>query len=225
VDCPRPTDAAFWGPLEVRLPRSRYRSLRAVTDRMAAVVLAVLLSPLMAVIALAIRFDSGSPVLFRQTRAGRRCQPFTMLKFRTMTVDAPAYGRTPPPDAPSITQAGTFLRRTGLDELPQLWNVIRGDMSLIGPRPDQLQFLCLYEPWMHERHLVRPGLTGWWQVHHRDGSLLFEDVEKDLFYLHNQGPGLDLKVLVRTLRVLVSGLRRQRPGRGPEQATVETDTA
>jgi lipopolysaccharide/colanic/teichoic acid biosynthesis glycosyltransferase len=225
VDGPRPTDAAFWGELESRVPRSPYRSLRMATDRVVALLLAVVLGPLMGLIAVVIRIDSGSPVLFRQVRAGRRCQPFTLLKFRTMTLNAPAYGRTPPPDSHLITRVGAFLRRTGLDELPQLWNVIRGDMSLIGPRPDQLQFLCLYEPWMHERHVVRPGLTGWWQVHHRDGSLLYEDVEKDIFYLRNQSLGLDLRVLGRTLRVLVSGFGRQRRGRGSARAGVETDTA
>lgn len=192
---------------------------------MVAVVLAVLLAPAMGVIALAIRIDSGSPVLFRQVRAGRRCRPFTLLKFRTMSLTAPAYGRTPPPDSDWITTVGAVLRRTGLDELPQLWNVIRGEMSLIGPRPDQLQFLCLYEPWMHVRHLVRPGLTGWWQVHHRDGTLLYEDVEKDVYYLHNQGPGLDLRVVCRTLWVLASGFGWRRAGGRSSQSGVETDTA
>jgi lipopolysaccharide/colanic/teichoic acid biosynthesis glycosyltransferase len=197
--------------------------VRIVLDRVLALLLCVCLSLLVAAIAVAIRLDSRGPILFRQARGGLKAKPFTILKFRTMSVDSPVYGRKPSDDDPRITPLGAVLRRTGLDELPQLLNVIRGEMSLIGPRPEQYLLLSRFEPWMHERHLIRPGLTGWWQVHHRTGTPIYEDVEKDIYYVRNQGPWLDLQILVRTVHVLISGLRGH--GRGRGLTGIESDTA
>jgi lipopolysaccharide/colanic/teichoic acid biosynthesis glycosyltransferase len=113
---------------------------------------------------------------------------------------------------------GRFLRRTGLDELPQLWNVVRGDMAIIGPRPEQADLIELYEPWQHERHVVRPGITGWWQIHHRDGSPLHLNVDKDLYYIQNQGPWIDGLIVLGTGRIMLAGLSRviRRPRWSPQ---------
>jgi lipopolysaccharide/colanic/teichoic acid biosynthesis glycosyltransferase len=173
--------------------------------------------PLLAAIGIAIRLDSPGPVLFRQERGGYLGREFTILKFRTMTTSAPAYSLKVSPIDPSVTRVGRVLRQTGLDELPQLWNVIRGEMSLIGPRPEQLLLLGLYEPWMQERHLIRPGLTGWWQIHHRDGEPMHLGVNKDIFYVRNQGPRLDAIIVLRTLGIMLGGVLRIGARRGPER--------
>lgn len=218
-------DGDLWPLLDAAAPRSPYRTVRVVLDRVLALLLCVGLLPLLLLIALAVRLDSRGPVLFRQVRGGLRARPFTILKFRTMTVDAPVYSKKPNADDPRITGVGALLRRTGLDEAPQLLNVVRGDMSLIGPRPEQYLLLGKFDPWMHERHLIRPGLTGWWQVHHRGGTPIYEDVEKDIFYVRNQGPWLDAVIVARTLRVLASGLRGHGGGRRQLGTGVESDTA
>jgi len=112
------------------------------------------------------------------------------------------------PDSPCITRVGDFLRRSGLDELPNLWNVARGDMALIGPRPEQFALLGYYQPWQHLRHLVKPGITGWWQIHHRDSQPMHLNIGKDIYYVRNQRLTLDLKIIVGTLKVLMSPLAR-----------------
>lgn len=151
----------------------------------------------MAVIALVVRATMGSPVLFRQERPGRSERPFTMYKFRTMTL---APGDSPlTADFARITRPGRFLRRTSLDELPELFNVIRGDMSLVGPRPLLTQYLERYTTEQARRHNVRPGITGWAQVNGRNAITWEEKFKLDVWYVDNWSLGLDLKILGMTL--------------------------
>jgi len=173
--------------------------------------------PLSALIALAIRLDDGGPVLFRQTRVGRGGSEFSLLKFRSMAPDAEARRltlgvmneRTGPVFKirrdPRITRVGRLLRRWSLDELPQLFNVLRGDMSLVGPRPALPSEVARYSDLQRERLSVPPGLTGLWQVSGR-ASLSFErSVELDLFYVHHRSLALNLRLLARTLPAVLSG--------------------
>jgi lipopolysaccharide/colanic/teichoic acid biosynthesis glycosyltransferase len=191
--------------------RSKYRGVRSVLDWAFAAVLLVVCAPLLAAIAIAIKCESKGPALFRQMRVGKDGKPFTIVKFRTMRVEAPAYSIKVADHSPDITGLGGFLRRTGLDELPQLWNVVRGEMAIIGPRPEQLALMELYEPWQHQRHVVKPGITGWWQIHHRDGMPLHLNVDKDLYYIKHQGLWLDFLIVLGTARIVltvVSGMFR-----------------
>ena len=185
---------------------STYRAARTVLDWVFAVLLLLICSPLLLVIAAAIRIDSEGPALFRQQRIGKDGKPFKMVKFRTMHVEAPAYSLKVADHSLIITRVGRILRRSGLDELPQLWNVVRGEMAMIGPRPEQAELIHLYQPWQHQRHLVRPGITGWWQVHHRDGVPLHHNVEKDLHYIRHQGPWIDLLIVASTFKMLMTAL-------------------
>lgn len=158
----------------------------------------VLLSPLMIGVAVMIWLTMGAPVVFRQTRAGRHGRPFTLLKFRTMT-DARGPDGALLSDARRLTPVGSFLRSTSLDELPQLWNVLRGDMSLVGPRPLLMEYLPLYSPAQARRLDARPGLTGWAQVNGRN-TLSWEDrFALDAWYVDHRGLWLDLKILLRTV--------------------------
>ncbi len=195
-----------WAALLAHLPPSTYRRFRNAFDWVAAALLLLIVSPLMVAIALAILLDSGGPVLFRQCRAGRFVRPFKIVKFRTMSTRAPESSLKVAPDNHCITRVGRFLRSSGLDELPNLWNVVRGDMALIGPRPEQFALLGYYQPWQHLRHLVKPGITGWWQIHHRDSEPMHLNVEKDISYVRHQSVALDLRVIVGTLKVLLSAI-------------------
>jgi exopolysaccharide biosynthesis polyprenyl glycosylphosphotransferase len=165
----------------------------------------VLAAPLLAAIALAIRLGSGSPVLYAQERMGLDGRVFRMLKFRTMVPDAeaetgPVWARV---GDPRQTRIGNFLRGTSLDELPQLWNVLRGDMSLVGPRPERPVFIEQFRrevPGYMLRHTVKAGLTGWAQVHRwRGDTSLHERIEHDLYYIRNWSLGLDVRILLMTL--------------------------
>lgn len=159
----------------------------------------LLLAPLMAIVALFIRRQMGAPVLFRQTRPGLNGNPFQMIKFRTMRDATDAEGH-PLPDAQRMTRLGNLLRATSLDELPELWNVLRGDMSLVGPRPLLMEYLPLYNAEQYRRHEARPGVTGWAQVNGRN-ALGWEDKFKlDVWYVDNQSIWLDLKILVLTVK-------------------------
>lgn len=164
----------------------------------AAVGLAVL-SPVLAVVALAIRISMGRPVLFRQIRPGKHGQPFRMLKFRTMRErQGPALG-----DAERLTRAGRMIRAASLDELPQLWNVLRGEISLVGPRPLLMQYLDRYSPEQARRHDVMPGITGWAQINGRNTISWDEKFALDVWYVDNWSLTLDLRILFTTvLRVL-----------------------
>ena len=159
----------------------------------------LLLAPLLAAIAIAVAVGLGRPILFRQARPGLRGRPFTLLKFRTMR-DAVGPDRSPLPDSARMTPLGTFLRSWSLDELPELWNVIRGEMSLVGPRPLLTEYLPLYTPDQARRHDVRPGITGWAQVHGRNALSWDEKFALDLWYVDHRSFLLDLKILALTLR-------------------------
>ncbi|MGJ7457467.1 sugar transferase [Halomonas sp. RA08-2] len=162
----------------------------------------VILSPAILVVALLIRLKLGAPILFRQVRPGLHGKPFEMVKFRTM-LDALDQHGNPLPDEQRLTKLGTFLRSTSLDELPELWNVLKGDMSLVGPRPLLMEYLPLYTSEQYRRHEVRPGVTGWAQINGRN-SLGWEDkFAMDVWYVENRSFWLDLKILLLTVKKVV----------------------
>ena len=189
-----------------RAEPSRRADLRV--DRIAAACAIVVLLPLFVATAVWILLDSGRPVLVRQGRAGKDGRSFLMYKFRTMVPDADELGRqlrlTEDPfgvvaNDPRITKSGRFLRRTGLDELPQLFNVVRGQMSLVGPRADLVHQAANYAPRERRRLSVLPGITGWAQIHGRDSITWPERFELDLWYIDNWSLWLDCRILVRTV--------------------------
>lgn len=159
-------------------------------------------APAMAVIALLIWRKMGSPVLFRQQRPGWNAQPFTLLKFRTMSQVTGADGKLLP-DEQRLTPLGKFLRQTSLDELPQLFNVLKGEMSLVGPRPLLMEYLPRYSAQQARRHEVKPGLTGWAQVSGRNALTWEEKFALDIWYVDHWSNGLDLRILWRTLRAVL----------------------
>ena len=186
------------------------RLLKRLTDLVLGIPSLMALVPLMLCLALAVRFRLGSPVLFRQERPGLHGRPFMLVKFRTMTGAADTDGR-PLPDADRLTRFGRFLRSTSLDELPELWNVLKGDMSLVGPRPLLMEYLPLYSPRQSRRHEVKPGLTGWAQVNGRN-TLTWEDrLEMDVWYVENRSWLLDLKIIWKTIGIVLhrEGISRQ----------------
>lgn len=158
----------------------------------------LLLSPVLLVVTWRIRKDMGSPVLFRQIRPGRHGTPFEMMKFRSMK-DAIGPDGAPLPDAERLTPLGRKLRSSSLDELPGLWNVLKGDMSLVGPRPLLMEYLSLYSPQQARRMEVRPGITGWAQVNGRNALSWEEKFELDVWYVDNRSFWLDLKILWMTV--------------------------
>ena len=171
-------------------------------------------SPFLAAAALAIKLDDGGPVLYRQRRVGHHGEEFDLLKLRTMVVGAEKQGAGWAVNRgdPRITRAGRLLRRLSLDELPQFWNVLRGDMSLIGPRPTLSYQVEQYTPRQRRRLEVKPGLTGWAQIHGRAALPWDERIELDLWYVENRSPWLDLKILVRTPLALFRGTYKGETG-------------
>ena len=159
----------------------------------------LLLSPVIGVLAWQIRRKLGAPVLFRQARPGLHGKPFQMVKFRTMR-DAIGPDGQPLPDSERMTPFGSFLRSASLDELPELWNVLKGDMSLVGPRPLLMEYLPLYSPEQARRHEVRPGVTGWAQINGRNALSWEEKFRLDVWYVDNQSLWLDLKILALTVK-------------------------
>lgn len=157
------------------------------------------LSPVILVLAWMIRRKLGSPVFFRQLRPGKNGVPFEMIKFRTMRDAIDAKGQ-PLPDGERMTPFGSFLRSSSLDELPELWNVLKGDMSLVGPRPLLMQYLPLYTAAQNRRHEVRPGVTGWAQVNGRNSLSWDEKFKLDVWYVDNRSLRLDVKILFLTVR-------------------------
>lgn len=189
-------------------------ALKRWCDLIAAGVLLVALTPLLAMVALLIRLEAPGQVVFRQSRIGRGGQPFTIYKFRTMIPDRRT-GEGPIPgeerrqrhkteNDPRVTRIGRFLRRTSIDELPQLYNILRGEMSFIGPRPELPDIVRRYQGWQHQRHLVTPGLSGWWQVHGRSDLPMHENTAMDIYYVENQSFRLDLHIVLRTFKALIS---------------------
>jgi len=179
--------------VRARLTSHSYRG----RDISVALFCAVASTPAMAAAAVAVRLQLGGPVLFRQQRPGLHGRPFTLIKFRTMRLCNPSVGITC--DADRMTVLGRFLRSTSLDELPTLWNVLRGEMSLVGPRPLLMEYLDRYSPEQARRHQVRPGITGWAQVNGRNALGWDERLAMDVWYVDNRTFKLDLVILWRTV--------------------------
>ncbi len=187
---------------DVRIGASRlYRACKLVLDPVVAAVALLLLSPFIFYLALRVRMDSPGPAFFRQVRAGRRGRPFAVFKFRTMRCDVPPYGDSPQSGQdPRVTRFGRFLREWSLDELPQLLNVLRGEMSLVGPRPLYVQQVPEWSPRHRARLLVKPGLTGLAQVNGRGSLTIEEKLEWDVRYVESFGFWMDVRILLATLR-------------------------
>jgi sugar transferase EpsL len=184
-------------------------------------------APIIAGSALAIWISMGSPVFFRQERAGRDGRLFRVVKLRTMSCSPHPDGKTAS-DEHRLTRVGSFLRRTSLDELPQLWNVLKGDLSLVGPRPLLPQYLARYTAFQRRRHEVRPGITGWAQVHGRNRLSWEKKFEYDVWYVDHYGPWLDLKILALTVKQVLrrDGISQQGHATAQEfLGTEETSTA
>ncbi|WP_370592398.1 sugar transferase [Qipengyuania sp. YIM B01966] len=179
--------------------------MKRLFDIVVSLVGLILLSPLMMVVAAIVLARFGRPILFRQTRPGLNARPFEMIKFRTMTDERDADGALLP-DADRLPPTGQWLRAASLDELPELWNVIKGDMSLVGPRPLLMSYLSLYSARQARRHEVRPGLTGWAQVNGRNSLDWDSRLEADVWYVENRTFMLDLRILMKTV---VAVVRRQ----------------
>jgi exopolysaccharide biosynthesis polyprenyl glycosylphosphotransferase len=171
----------------------------------------------MGIIALAIRSESPGPIFFRQKRVGENGRLFEMLKFRTMGVDAEDKRHLVEqfdssgnlihkiPDDPRVTQIGHFLRRLSLDEIPQIFNILKGEMSLVGPRPELPYLVKNYQPWQYKRFAVPQGMTGWWQVNGRSNKPMHLNTEDDLYYIQNYSIWLDIQILLKTVWVIIQG--------------------
>lgn len=191
-------------------------SSKHLFDLIVSILVLLLLSPVLGFLALLVRFRLGSPVLFRQQRPGLHGKPFTLIKFRTMTDARDAHGNLLP-DAERLPKFGQFLRSTSLDELPELWNVLKGDMSLVGPRPLLMQYLPLYTPEQMRRHEIRPGITGWAQVNGRNALSWEEKFTLDVWYVDNHTLKLDLKIIFMTLHKTIKRDGISQPGEATMQ--------
>ena len=177
--------------------------LKRLLDIIIASIALILLSPLYAFVAYKVKKNLGSPVLFRQVRPGLHGKPFEMIKFRTMK-DAVDEQGNPLPDSERLTPFGQMLRSTSLDEMPELWNVIKGDMSVVGPRPLLMEYLPLYSPEQAKRHDVRPGMTGYAQVNGRNAIGWEEKFKLDTWYVENQSIWLDFKIMFKTVHKVLA---------------------
>lgn len=180
------------------------RRIKRWMDIVIAALSLVIFAAMMSMIAVAIRLEMGRPILFRQARPGLRAEPFEVVKFRTMHDIRDSQGRLLPIED-RTSRLGSLLRRLSLDELPELWNVLKGDMSLVGPRPLLMEYLPSYTPEQARRHEVRPGITGWSQVNGRHLLEWEERFRLDVWYVDNWSLGLDLKILAVTLKKVASG--------------------
>jgi lipopolysaccharide/colanic/teichoic acid biosynthesis glycosyltransferase len=176
--------------------------LKRLFDFISAAIGLLILSLPLAILALQVRRKLGSPVLFTQVRPGLHGDPFKMVKFRTMTSDRDHDGQLLP-DVQRLTAFGRWLRATSLDELPELWNVLKGEMSLVGPRPLLMQYLPLYSPEQARRHEVRPGVTGWAQINGRNAISWEDKFKLDVWYVDNQSLWLDITILWQTVKKVV----------------------
>lgn len=177
--------------------------LKRLLDIIIASIALILLSPLYAFVAYKVKKNLGSPVLFRQVRPGLYGKPFEMIKFRTMKDAVDAEGN-PLPDSERLTPFGKMLRSTSLDEMPELWNVIKGDMSVVGPRPLLMEYLPLYNKEQAKRHDVRPGMTGHAQVNGRNAISWEEKFKLDTWYVENQSIWLDFKIMLKTVQKVIA---------------------
>lgn len=193
------------------------RLVKRLFDLVIAALVLVAVAPIMLVTAIAIRLDSPGPAFFRQQRVGENGKLFNIIKFRSMVVNADAQLEEAVvsrgigsvlhkrPDDPRVTRVGRFIRRTSLDELPQLVNVLKGEMSLVGPRPELPWLVERYEAWQHKRFAVPPGITGWWQINGRSDRPMHLNTDDDLYYIQHYSPLLDLRILWRTIGVVLRG--------------------
>ncbi|MBE0660343.1 MAG: sugar transferase [Bryobacteraceae bacterium] len=175
-----------------------YEPFKRMLDLAAAVLSLALLSPVLLLVFVLVRLTMGSPVLFHQSRAGFGGRPFILHKFRTMTMDQDIHGHDLP-DGARLTRTGAFLRATSLDELPQLWNVLRGEMSLVGPRPLYVHYIDRYSTRQRRRQEVLPGITGWAQVNGRNALTWQDRLELDVWYVEHRSLLLDLRILMLTV--------------------------
>jgi sugar transferase EpsL len=175
------------------------RIVKRCIDILVAALSLLFFAPLLACFALAVWIRMGSPVFFRQVRPGYKAKPFTLLKFRTMNSARDEQGSLLP-DEERLTKLGALLRRYSVDELPQLWNVLKGEMSLVGPRPLLMQYLDRYTPEQARRHQVKPGLTGWAQVNGRNSLRWEERFQLDVWYVDHWSLWLDVKIMMKTVR-------------------------
>ncbi|HEV8455592.1 MAG TPA: sugar transferase [Gemmatimonadales bacterium] len=215
----------FWFLIDP--PTWGYQFTRRVLDIVVAAVGLLLSLPLLLLVSVVLLATDGS-VFFRQMRIGKDGRPFTILKFRTMSTVSDPYARKPTRNAPEITPIGRYLRKTGLDELPQLWNVLTGSMSLVGPRPEMSFIVDEYDSLQRLRLNARPGVTGFWQISTVRMEPIHHHIEYDLFYLANRGLLFDLWIMLRTPLVLLAGrsitldpgmaARWERPRRRPAAA-------
>jgi sugar transferase EpsL len=189
---------------------------KRVLDLCLALTMLILFSPFLAFIALLVYLLVGSPIIFRQLRPGLHGQPITLLKFRTMVDASDAQGNLLP-DKERMTRVGRFLRNTSLDELPELLNVLKGDMSLVGPRPLLMRYLDRYTPEQARRHEAKPGITGWAQVNGRNALTWEQKFEHDVWYVDHQSLFLDMKILALTIWKILKRQGINQPG----QATAE----
>ncbi len=193
------------------------RLLKRAFDLIVGGLMLILISPVLLLIAIAIRLDSPGPILFKQRRVGENGKIFWMYKFRSMVQDAERHEAKAVrvqqdgqilykfPDDPRVTRVGRFIRRTSLDELPQLFNVLKGEMSLVGPRPELPWLVEQYEPWQWQRFSVPQGITGWWQVNGRSDKPMHLYTDEDLFYIQNYSLLLDIQILWRTIGAVLKG--------------------
>jgi exopolysaccharide biosynthesis polyprenyl glycosylphosphotransferase len=189
-----------------------YSQLRRLLDVTLSIVGLVLSLPIMAIAAIAIKLDSRGPVLYTQTRVGQRNRPFTIMKFRSMRVDAEPGGPVWAEEAdPRVTRVGRVIRTLRIDELPQFINIMRGEMTFVGPRPERPEFVTRLEreiPYYSQRHLVKPGLTGWAQIRYPYCASVEDAVQKlqyDLYYIKNQSLLLDVVTMFETVRIVIFG--------------------
>lgn len=181
--------------------------IKEIFDKIFSLIAIIILIPLFLLVSILIKFDSEGPVFFIQERVGKDGKPFKAFKFRTMYVDAPSKtkGRYILKDDPNITKIGKILRRTGIDELPQLINVLKGDMSLVGPRPTLRYQVEKYDDYQRKRLLMKPGITGWALINGRNKLTWPERIKLDVWYVENWSFWLDIKILLKTIWVVVSG--------------------
>ncbi|NSW87065.1 MAG: sugar transferase [Syntrophobacteraceae bacterium] len=195
--------------------RTIHRHVHLTLKRILDILLTVLSCPIwlpgLAILALLVYLTDGRPILFRQLRPGLHGRPFYIYKFRTMTEDHDSNGQLLP-DAMRLTRTGRFLRSTSLDELPELFNVLKGEMSLVGPRPLLMQYLERYTPRQMRRHEARPGITGWAQVNGRNAITWEEKFELDVWYVYNCSLRLDIKILVLTIQKVFKMENINQPG-------------
>ena len=200
----------------MRDPKQYTNWSKRLFDLVVAIPSLILLSPVLAFIGILVRMRIGAPVLFRQVRPGLHGKPFILYKFRTMTDERDKDGNLLP-DGERLTRLGRFLRKTSMDELPELFNVIKGDMSIVGPRPLLMQYLDRYTPEQARRHEVRPGITGWAQVNGRNAISWEEKFKLDVWYVDNWSPWLDVKIIAMTVWKILKREGISQPG----QATAE----